>query len=165
LKNYQLPQLIFVFKNQILLLLSGNNNIKFSNTMSIVRFGVSLEKDLLEALDNYASENQFANRSQAIRQLINRNIVTSKWQCNNTVAGSITLVYDHHKRDLISKLTDLQHDYHEVILSSQHFHLEKDMCLEIIAVKGKAVDLTRLADRLIAIKGIQHGELTMSRAD
>jgi len=133
--------------------------------MSIVRFGVSLEKELLEALDNYASDNHFTNRSQAIRNLINSNIVSSKWQCNNLVAGSITLVYDHHKRDLLANLTDLQHDYHYVILSSQHFHLDNNLCMEIIAVKGKAVTLTELADKLIAVKGIQHGKLTMSRAD
>jgi CopG family nickel-responsive transcriptional regulator len=132
--------------------------------MPVIRFGVSLEKELLEALDNYASENQFTNRSQAIRNLINNHIVTSKWQCNNIVAGSITLVYDHHKRDLLTNLTNVQHDYHNVILSSQHFHLEKDICMEIIAVKGQAAILTILADKLIAIKGIQHGKLTMSRA-
>ncbi|MDZ7605390.1 MAG: nickel-responsive transcriptional regulator NikR [Cyclobacteriaceae bacterium] len=133
--------------------------------MSIVRFGVSLEKELLEALDNYASVNHFTNRSQAIRNLINQNIVTNKWQCNNLVAGSITFIFDHHKRDLLVKLTDLQHDYHDVILSSQHFHLEEDLCMEIIAVRGKAVTLTKLADKLIALKGIHHGKLTMSRAD
>lgn len=133
--------------------------------MSIVRFGVSLEKELLEALDNYACDNHFTNRSQAIRQLINNNIVTSKWQCNNIVAGSIILVYDHHKKDLLTNLTDLQQDYHHVILSSQHFHLEKDLCMEIIAVKGKAAILTELADKSIAVKGIQHGKLTMSRAN
>ena len=133
--------------------------------MSIVRFGVSLENELLEALDNYTSENHFANRSQTIRHLINNNIATIKWKCNNIVAGSITLVYNHHRRDLLTRLTDLQHDYHNVILSSLHFHLEKELCLEIIAVKGKAVTLTELADKLIAVKGIQHGKLTMSRAD
>ena len=133
--------------------------------MSIVRFGVSLEKELLEALDNYASVNHFSNRSQAIRNLINNNILTSKWQCNNLVAGSITLVYDHHKKDILAYLTNLQHNYHHVILSSQHFHLEKDICMEIIAVKGKTVTLTELADKLIALKGIQHGKPSMSRAD
>ncbi len=133
--------------------------------MPIVRFGVSLEKELLEALDNYALANHFTNRSQALRNLINQNIVSNKWQCNNLVAGSITFVYDHHKRDLLVKLTELQHDYHHVILSTQHFHLEKDLCMEIIAVRGKAVTLTELADKLIAIKGIHHGKLTMSRAD
>lgn len=144
---------------------ASNNIIKISNTMSIVRFGVSLEENLLEALDQYASENHFTNRSQAIRHLINNNIVTNKWQCNNLVAGSITLVFDHHKRGILKKMTDIQHEYHDRILSSQHFHLEKDLCMEIIAVKGKASVLTELADRLIAVKGIQHGKLTMSRAD
>jgi CopG family nickel-responsive transcriptional regulator len=133
--------------------------------MPIARFGVSLEKELLEALDNYVSENHFTNRSQAIRNLINNNIVTNKWQCNNIVAGSITLVYDHHKRDLLTNLTALQHEFLQVILSSQHFHLDHDLCMEIIAVKGKAVTLTELADKLIAIKGIQHGKLTMTKAN
>lgn len=133
--------------------------------MSIVRFGVSLEKELLEALDRFTEENQFQNRSQAIRQLINKNMVEHKWERNELVAGSITLVYDHHKRDLMHHLTDLQHDYHELILSSQHFHLEKSLCMEIIAVKGMSDRLHELSDKLIAVKGIQHGKLTMSRAD
>lgn len=133
--------------------------------MSIIRFSVSLEQELLDALDKFASENRFSNRSQAIRHLINKNTVTYKWQCDNIVAGSITLVFDHHKRDLVQKLTDLQHDYHDLILSSLHFHLEKDLCMEIIAVKGNASSLTELADKLIAVKGIRHGKLTMSRAD
>jgi CopG family nickel-responsive transcriptional regulator len=133
--------------------------------MSIVRFGVSLEKELLDALDAYATENHYTNRSQAVRQLINNNIVINKWKCNNVVAGSITLVYDHHKREILKQLTDIQHDHHDVILSSLHFHLEKDLCMEIIAVKGKAAVLTKLADKLIAVKGIHHGKLTMSRAD
>ncbi len=133
--------------------------------MPIVRFSVSLEKELLESLDKFASENHFTNRSQAIRHLINKHSVNHKWQCNNLVAGSITLVFNHHRRELMKKLTDIQHDYHDMILSSQHFHLEKELCMEIIAVKGKAAPLTELADRLIAVKGIQHGKLTMSRAD
>lgn len=133
--------------------------------MSVVRFGVSLEKEILNTLDEYVSENQFSNRSQAIRQLISKNAVEKKWLCNNIVAGSITLIYDHHKRDILTQLTAVQHDYHEAILSSQHFHLDHDQCMEIIAVKGKANVLTELADKLIAVKGIQHGKLTMTRAD
>ena len=133
--------------------------------MSVVRFGVSLEKEILKTLDDYVNENQFSNRSQAIRQLISKNAVEKKWQCNNLVAGSITLVYNHHKRDIQSTLTVIQHDYLKNILSSQHFHLDHENCMEIIAVKGKAAVLTELADKLIAVKGIQHGKLTMSRAD
>jgi CopG family nickel-responsive transcriptional regulator len=133
--------------------------------MSVVRFGVSVEKELLDALDSYAKENRFSNRSQAIRQIISNNLTIKKWKCNNIVAGSITLVYDHHKSDMMTRITDIQHDHHDCILSSQHFHLDHSNCLEIIAVKGKSKDLTELADKLIAVKGIQHGKLAMSRID
>lgn len=133
--------------------------------MSVTRFGVSMEKELLDALDDYAKENSFSNRSQAVRRLVSDNLTVKKWKCNNVVAGSVTLVYNHHKSDIKSMLTELQHDYHKQILSSQHFHLDNEQCLEIIAVKGKAKELTELADKLIAIKGIQHGKLSMSRVD
>ncbi|NQU80704.1 MAG: nickel-responsive transcriptional regulator NikR [Bacteroidetes bacterium] len=133
--------------------------------MAVVRFGVSLQEDQLEALDNYVRDSQFANRSQAFRQLISKNLVENKWQHNKIVAGAITLVYNHHKRDLSLKLTKIQHDYYDVILSAQHFHLDHDKCLEIVAVKGKALRLTELSDKLIAIKGIQHGKLVMSTVD
>ena len=133
--------------------------------MSVVRFGVSLEKELLEELDDLVIKNRFSNRSQAIRQLIADNAALRKWQCNNLVVGSITLVYNHHKRELLNMLNEVQHDFHEEVLASQHFHLSAGTCLEIIAVKGKSIRLTELADRLIAIKGIQHGKLTMSRLE
>jgi CopG family transcriptional regulator, nickel-responsive regulator len=133
--------------------------------LAVVRFGVSLEHGLMEALDKYVADNRFTNRSQAIRQLINNNLVEKKWQCNNLVAGSVTLVYDQHKRDIVKNLAEIQQEYNSVILSTQHFHLDVNHCLDIVAVKGKAIKLTELADRLKAVKGIQHGKLTMSRAD
>lgn len=133
--------------------------------MAVARFGVSLESELLEALDLYVSENNFPNRSQAIRQLIERNLVEKKWQCNHLVAGAITLVYDHHRRELGCKITDIQHDYYKEILAVQHFHLSHGTCMEIIAVKGQAYRLTELADKLIALKGIRHGKLVMTRSD
>ncbi len=130
--------------------------------MQVKRFGVSLEEILLNKLDRLVEEHQFPNRSQAIRYLINKYIVDEKWQGDETVAGAIVLVYDHHKRDLQNKSTDLQHNYNDLILSVQHVHLDHDNCLETIAVKGKAADLIDLSDRLIALKGIRHGELVMS---
>jgi CopG family nickel-responsive transcriptional regulator len=130
--------------------------------MSVARFGVSLDQELLDALDRFVKDNNFPNRSQAIRQLISDNLAQKKWESNQQVAGAVSLVYDHHKRDLLNKLADLQHDYHDVILSAQHFHLDHDNCLEIIAVRGESSRLTLLANKLIAIKGIQHGKLTMS---
>jgi CopG family nickel-responsive transcriptional regulator len=133
--------------------------------MPVTRFGVSLEEDLLTALDAFVKENSFSNRSQAIRQIISKNLVEKKWQCNNIVAGAIIMMYDHHKGDITTKSNDIQHNYFDVILSSQHFHLNHDNCLEIIAVKGLANKLTELSDKLISIKGIKHGKLVMSRAE
>jgi CopG family transcriptional regulator, nickel-responsive regulator len=133
--------------------------------MSVVRFGVSFELDLLEALDKYVTENQFTNRSQALRQLVNKHLVEKKWQCNHIVAGAIVMVYDHHKGDVTTKSNDIQHEYFDVILSAQHFHLSHDTCLEIIAVKGTANKLTELSDKILGIKGIMHGKLIMSKAE
>jgi len=133
--------------------------------MSVLRFSVSLEEDLLKELDHFVNENKFPNRSQAVRHLIEKNIVERKWQCNNIVAGAIVMIYDHHKKEILARSNEIQHDYFGVILSSQHFHLSHDICLEIIAVKGKAKTLTDLSDKLISIKGIKHGKLIMSKPD
>jgi len=133
--------------------------------MSVVRFSVSLEEELLSELDLFAKDNNFANRSQALRNLIEKNIVEKKWHCNNVVAGAIILISDHHRKELITRINELQHDFFDVILSSQHFHLNHDTCLEIIAVKGVASRLTGLSEKLISLKGIRHGKLVMSKAD
>ncbi|NMC41761.1 MAG: nickel-responsive transcriptional regulator NikR [Bacteroidales bacterium] len=133
--------------------------------MGVVRFSVSLEKELLSELDRFVKDNNFTNRSQGLRHLIEKNIVEKKWQCNNVVAGAVVMTYDHHKRDILEKTNDIQHDYFDVILSSQHFHLSHNTCLEIIAVRGEAHRLTELSDKLIAVKGIRHGKLIMSKAD
>lgn len=130
--------------------------------MTVKRFGVSLEEDLLRDLDNLVVKHRFPNRSQAIRFLINQHVVEERWKEDEDVAGALVLIYDHHKRDLQKKMTSLQHDYHCLILSSQHVHLDHDNCLETIALKGKAGKLLKLADKLKAIKGIKHGDLVMS---
>ena len=130
--------------------------------MSLKRFGVSLEENLLTDLDNLVERQKFPNRSQAIRYLISQSKVEEKWAGNEQVAGAIVLVYDHHKKDLQTKSTDIQHDYHDLILSVQHVHLDHHNCLETIAVKGNAAQLKLLADQLIALKGIKHGKLVMS---
>ncbi len=133
--------------------------------MSVSRFGVSLEKNLLDALDEYVQENHFANRSQAIRHLINKNMVEQKWLCNNLVAGTVTLIYDPKSSDLMSQMADIQVNFTDEILSSQKFIIGESKYMEIIAVKGIAKRLTELSDQLISIRGMQNGKLTMSRAD
>ena len=133
--------------------------------MTLVRFGVSIDEDILKALDEFVIDNNFHNRSQALRHVIESNIVQKKWQCNNIVAGAIVTLYNHHKGDVINKSNEIQHLYFDVILSTQHFHLSHDLCLEIVAVKGIANRLTELSDKIIGIKGIIHGKLVMSRAE
>ena len=132
------------------------------DTMKVKRFGVSLEENLLDDLDQLVEKQHFPNRSQAIRFLISQSKVDENWQDDEEVAGAIVLVYDHHKKDLQNKSTDLQHDFHDLILSVQHVHLDHENCLETIAVKGKASMLQSLAHQLIALKGIKHGKLVMS---
>jgi CopG family nickel-responsive transcriptional regulator len=132
--------------------------------MSLSRFSVSLESDLLEALDNFVETNNFPNRSQAIRQLIERNLVEEKWQCNNLVAGAIILVYDCRKRDIATKLSEIQCDYRDEILSVQRFQISHDINFDIVAVRGKSYRLTDLSDKLITLKGVHHGKLVMTRS-
>ena len=91
--------------------------------MTVSRIGVSLEKDLLDALDEYVKTNHFSNRSQAIRHLVNKNTVEQKWQCNNYVAGSVTLIYDPNRREIQNQISDIQVDYHQEILSTQRLSL------------------------------------------
>ncbi|HOL05425.1 MAG TPA: nickel-responsive transcriptional regulator NikR [Syntrophorhabdaceae bacterium] len=128
----------------------------------IVRFGVSLNKELLEKFDSLIRERNYSNRSEAIRDLIRDEFVKKEWIEGDDVAGAITLIYDHHRKDLLSKITDIQHNYQKIIISTQHIHLDHDNCLEIIAVRGNPEQVQRLADTLKSIKGVKHGTLSMS---
>jgi CopG family nickel-responsive transcriptional regulator len=94
--------------------------------------------------------------------MIRRELVQREWRAGRDVAGAITLIYDHHKRDVLSKVTDIQHGFQQVIISTQHIHLDHHNCLEIIAARGKAEEVQRLADALKSIKGVRHGTLSMS---
>ncbi|OPZ59616.1 MAG: putative nickel-responsive regulator [Deltaproteobacteria bacterium ADurb.Bin510] len=116
----------------------------------------------MEKLDDYVEKHHFPNRSQAIRHLIRNLHVNEIWKENQMAAGSIVLIYDHHKNRLVNSLLSIQHDFSEIILSSQHVHLDHDNCLETIVVRGKPSDIYNLADRLTAIKGIKHGNLAIS---
>jgi len=130
--------------------------------MKIKRFGVSLEAGLLKKLDAFVKKHKLPNRSQAIRSLIRKNLVEEHWEKNREVAGCVVLVYDHHKRQINNKLVDMQHQYHNLVLADQHVHLDHHNCLEMIALKGKASQLTELANKLIALKAVKHGKLVMT---
>lgn len=126
------------------------------------RFGVSIEDQILEELDTFVKKHNFSNRSQAIRILIRKHTKEEQWKTNQEVSGCVVLVYDHHRRNMLNKLVKIQHSYEHSVLSTQHVHLDHDNCLETIIVKGKAKQIRELADQLIAIKGVKHGQLVMS---
>jgi CopG family transcriptional regulator, nickel-responsive regulator len=128
----------------------------------LVRFGVSVEKNLLKSLDLVMKEKGYTNRSEYIRDLARNDLVRREWASGSEVVGAITLVYDHHKRELVNDLTDIQHDYHELVVSGQHIHLDHHNCLEIIAVKGEAKRIEELANKMRAAKGVKHGALTVT---
>jgi CopG family nickel-responsive transcriptional regulator len=128
----------------------------------LVRFGVSLEKSLLDRFDDLIQEKQYTNRSEALRDMIRRELVEREWHEGGDVAGAVTLIYDHHKRDILSKVTETQHAFQEVIISTQHIHLDHHNCLEIVAARGKAKKVQKLANALKSIKGVRHTTLSMS---
>jgi len=128
----------------------------------IVRFGVSLEEDLLRRFDALVAGRGLASRSEAFRDLIRNALVQEEWRGGGEVAGAVTLVYDHHRKDLVGRLTDIQHDAHDLILSTQHIHLDRDLCLEIIAVRGRAGEVRRLSEALRAVKGVLQGTVNMA---
>lgn len=133
--------------------------------MALKRFGVSLDEEVLAALDKYVLSGGFSNRSQALRFLIEKNIAEQKWQCNHVVAGSIIIMYDRSRTDIASKIENIQQQYSDLILSSSQYYLNRNFCLHTATITGEAYRLTALSDRLTAIKGIRHGKLVMGRAD
>ncbi|NTV98586.1 MAG: nickel-responsive transcriptional regulator NikR [Chlorobiaceae bacterium] len=122
----------------------------------LYRFGISLEKPLIEAFDRHIGSQSYKSRSEAIRDLIREELIMKKWTEGGTVAGAIVMTYDHHKRELVNLLIDIQHDFQEIIISTQHVHLDHHHCLEIIAVKGKAADVEKLATALKIQVGVKH---------
>ncbi len=124
----------------------------------VTRFGVSLDEKLLRQFDRLIDRKGYANRSEAIRDLIREALVREQWEIGTEDAvGTITLVYDHETRDLADKLTDLQHAHYESIVSTLHVHLDPHHCLEVLVLRGTARTLKEIADRLIGTRGVKHG--------
>ena len=130
---------------------------------TVSRFSISMNGDLAEQLDAMAKDKGYANRSQALADMVRSHLVEhNAHMANREIAGTVTLVYDHHKRDLQAKLTDIQHDHEGLIISVLHVHLDHHNCMEVLAVRGRADVVRKLADGLIAVKGVKHGKLTVT---
>ena len=137
--------------------------MKHAKTEGVVRFTVSVPQTLAKQLDRMTWEKGYDNRSLAVADMIRNHLVEHHQNYGNRdIAGTITLVYDHHKQHVQAALTDIQHDHHDVIISMLHVHLDHDNCLEVLAVRGKAGTIKKIADELIAAKGVKHGKLTVT---
>jgi len=131
----------------------------------LVRFGVSMDKRLLAALDAIVARRKYGNRSEAVRDLIRAEQVREAWEGGKApVVGTLTLLYDHHVREVAERLVSLQHDHEDVVHSAMHVHLTHRMCLEVIVLRGRPKEVQALADRLTAARGVKHGRLVATSA-
>ncbi|HOK45313.1 MAG TPA: nickel-responsive transcriptional regulator NikR [Bryobacteraceae bacterium] len=127
------------------------------------RIGVAIDSDLLAKFDDLIARRGYTNRSEAFRDLIRDELVEEAWESpDRKVVGTVSIVYNHHVRQLSDRLTGMQHEFFHNILSTLHVHLDHDHCLEVLVVRGKAAEVKKLADTLIATKGVKHGRLTIT---
>ena len=129
---------------------------------TLARFGVSISSELLEKFDELIEAKGYVNRSEAIRDLIRDYLVDYEWEEDTETMGAVTIVYDHHVRELTECLTALQHEYRSSIISSMHVHIDEHNCLEVVIIRGKGSKVKEIADRLVSTKGVKHGKLTMT---
>lgn len=131
--------------------------------LKVTRFGISMDPELLYKFDELMGQKGYANRSEAVRDLVRKHLVEKEWeQVKGEVVGTVTLIYDHDVHDLSDKLTELQHHHYKNIISSTHIHLDGHNCLEVLVVKGKSGEIRGIAERLISTKGVKHGKLAMT---
>ncbi len=130
---------------------------------STIRFGVSLDSDLLEQFDALCDQKGYQNRSEAVRDLIRKTLVENAWESDDhIVAATLTLVYDHHKSDLAQRVTTIQHEAHHLIVTTLHVHLDHNNCLEVLVLKGTAETIRAFAELLISTKGVMFGSLSLA---
>lgn len=129
----------------------------------VARYTVSMDARLLDKFDALIERKGYANRSEAIRDLIRAQLVEEQWrEATGKVAATVTLVYDHHSRQVADRLADLQHHHHDLVVSATHVHLDNDNCLEVVILRGMARAVRALADELIACKGVKHGKAVLT---
>lgn len=126
----------------------------------LMRFGVSMEARLLNQFDEMIGRKGYGSRSEAVRDLVRNALVEDRWgREDEEVVGTVTIVYDHHTRELAEKLTEHQHSHHDAVISALHVHLDAHFCLEVVVVKGTSAQVRRIADELIGTRGVVHGKL------
>ncbi|MDR2761219.1 MAG: nickel-responsive transcriptional regulator NikR [Planctomycetaceae bacterium] len=128
----------------------------------LTRISISIEDDLIQRFDAISEQQGLPTRSEAVKHLINSALVQYEWSCGDIVAGVVTIIYDHHKVSLVQRLLEVQHNFGDIVICSQHAHLDHDNCMENIIVKGKVERVKELHKTLLAIKGMKHTTLSMT---
>jgi len=129
----------------------------------LTRFGVSLPSELISAFDESIKRRGYANRSEAIRDMMRDRLVEEEWESyDGDVVATVTIVYDHETRELSSALNHIQHHFHSTVICTTHVHMDEHNCLEVVVLKGRADAVRKIADRLISTKGVKHGRLVCS---
>ncbi len=130
----------------------------------LIRFGVSIDENLLENYDRFITDRGYATRSEALRDLIREALIAQKIEAGSdaNALGSLTLVYDHHSRTLLQEMAEIQHDFHQLILSVMHLHVSHDDCMEVIALSGVVADIVDLSNKLLSLKGVKNGKLFLT---
>lgn len=127
------------------------------------RFSVSMEGNLLGKFDQLVTKRGYTNRSEAVRDLVREAILEETWEADEQlIAGTVMLFYNHHRRNLLEEMTTIQHEWHDLIMATTHFHLNQDNCLELIVVQGKVDEVRALSDRLTSLKGVDYGKFTIA---
>ncbi|MBI3922961.1 MAG: nickel-responsive transcriptional regulator NikR [Armatimonadetes bacterium] len=127
---------------------------------TVERFGVSMDASLLKSFDGRIKKAGYRTRSEAVRDIVRNYLVEDEWQDEEAeVVGTVTLVYNHHQRELDHTLNDLQHKYHDAITCATHVHLDEHNCLEVIVIRGSSKNVRTISERLISTRGVKHGKL------
>jgi CopG family nickel-responsive transcriptional regulator len=133
--------------------------------MAVERVGVSFDPELLSDFDDLIAKRNYTSRSEAVRDLIRKALIEAQVEeGKGTVIGTLTYIYNHHEGEVNNNLLELQHGHHHEILFTTHVHMDHDMCLEVLIVKGQTKKVRELADNIKAIKGVKHGELVITRS-
>ena len=131
---------------------------------SLIRTGISLDRELLERFDRMIEQKGYSNRSEAIRDIVRDHFVEEDVVSNKAVVATLTLVYDHHQPKLSEQLIEAQHNYKGQVLAGTHVHLDHHNCLEVIILRGRGTEAKAFADRLLSLKGVKHGRLVLTNA-
>jgi CopG family nickel-responsive transcriptional regulator len=140
----------------------GDKNKEEKMAKNLVRLSLSIEEPLYLKLEKLVKENGYTNRSEFVRDLVRDRLVSDEWASGEDVIGTITLIYEHGRRELSEKLTDLQHHHHGNVLAATHLHLSETLCAEMIMVRGATQDIKHLFDHMRKQRGVLHSGITMS---